>query len=64
MWFLFVGHTVLGFSEKEVGRMTLRKFMRLYDHYKNNFDLEMTLTKKGVTYAKLNEMQIQDEEWL
>lgn len=44
--------------------MTLRKFMKLYDHYKNNFDLEMGLKKKGITYAKLAEMQIEDEEWL
>jgi hypothetical protein len=59
-----VGHTVLGFSEKEVGRMTLRKFMKLYDHYKNHFDRELILNKRGITYAKLNEMQMQDEEWL
>jgi hypothetical protein len=59
-----VGHTLLGYSEKEVGRMTLRKFMRLYDHYKANFDLEMRLKRKGITYAKLNELQIEDEEWL
>ena len=44
--------------------MTLRKFMKLYEQYKNNFDLEMQLRAKGVTYAKLAELQIQDEEWL
>lgn len=38
--------------------------MKLYDHYKNNFDLEMILRARGVTYAKLAEIQIQDEEWL
>lgn len=38
--------------------------MKLYEQYKNNFDLEMQLRAKGVTYAKLAEMQIQDEEWL
>ena len=43
--------------------MTLRKFNKLYDHYKNTFDLELTMTKKGVTYAKLAELQIQEEEW-
>lgn len=44
--------------------MTLRKFMKLYEHYKNKFDLEMILQKKGVTYAKLNDLQIEEEEWL
>jgi hypothetical protein len=59
-----VGHTLLGFSEKEVGRMTLRKFTRLYDHYKINFDREMVLKRNGCTYAKLAELQMQEEEWL
>ena len=44
--------------------MTLRKFNKLYEHYKHNFDLEMCLTRNGVTYAKLAEKQMQDEEWL
>jgi hypothetical protein len=44
--------------------MTLRKFMRLYNHYKNNFDLEMSLKRNGITYAKLADLEIQEEEWL
>ena len=44
--------------------MTLRKFMKLYEQYKNNFDLEMQLRTKGCTYAELAELQIQEEEWL
>lgn len=44
--------------------MTLRKFMRLYDHYKKNFDLEMNLKRGGITYSRLNDLQIEDEEWL
>lgn len=59
-----MGHTLLHYSEKEVGRMTLRKFMKLYGHYKNTFDLEMNMRAKGITYAKLAELQIEDEEWL
>jgi hypothetical protein len=61
---LFTGHTLLGFSEKEVGRMTMRKFMKLYSHYKNRFDLELMLRAKGVPYAKYEEMLMQEEEWL
>ena len=59
-----MGHTLLRYSEKEVGRMTLRKFMKLYEQYKKHFDLEMQLRAKGVTYAKLAELQMQEEEWL
>ena len=44
--------------------MTLRKFFKLYDHYKYNFDLELMMKKKGLTYAKLGEMAIEEEEWL
>lgn len=38
--------------------------MKLYSHYKNNFDLEFGLKRKGVTYAKLADLQMQEEEWL
>ena len=44
--------------------MTLRKFNKLYEHYKHNFDLELRLTRHNITYAKLAEMQMQAEEWL
>lgn len=54
----------MGFSEKEVGRMTLRKFNQLYGHYKNNFDMQMMMTRAGVTYSKLAEKEIENEEWL
>ena len=38
--------------------------MKLYSHYKNNFDLEMRIRAKGITYAKLADLQMQEEEWL
>lgn len=44
--------------------MTLRRFMQLYNHYKRTFDLELVLNKKGITYDKLAEIQMQEEEWL
>ena len=37
--------------------------MKLYEMYKNTFDLELQLTAKGITYAKLAELQMQSEEW-
>ena len=45
--------TKLGFTEKEVGRMTLGKFMRLYQHYKDTFDIELVLKSRGITYSQL-----------
>jgi hypothetical protein len=38
-------------------------FNKLYAHYKDNFDLEMRLTRANVTYSELYEKQMQDEEW-
>ena len=38
-------------------------FYKLYTHYKNNFDIEMKLTKAGVTYKEAWEKSQQEEEW-
>ena len=43
--------------------MTVRKFLKLYNHYKNNCDLEFKMHAKGLTYAKLEEVAMQEEEW-
>lgn len=50
-WLLFIGHCLLKFSEKEVGRMTLSKLLKLYKHYKNNYDFELT----HISYSELQE---------
>lgn len=47
----------MGFSEREVGHMPPEKFTRLYRAYKNNFDLEMMMKLKGITYAELSKEQ-------
>lgn len=39
----------MGFSEEEIGRMTLNKFMKLYSHYKDYYDF----TLKKVSYADI-----------
>ena len=44
--------------------MTLRKFNKLYNHYKDNFDFELYLKTKGITYAQNSKMAMQEEEWL
>lgn len=43
--------------------MTLTMFNKLYGHYKNNFDMEMRLTKANLTYHEAHEQSMKDEEW-
>ena len=50
----------MGFSEKEVFRMTLKKFMKLYKHYQSYYDFD----KSTMTYVELEKKQAKDDEWL
>ncbi len=51
----------MGFSEKQVGHMTLRKFDLLYKAYKNVFDLENTLKYNRVVYSDLEKEETLDD---
>ncbi len=62
-WFRFIGRTKLRYTNKEVGRMTLREFKAEYQIYKNDFDLEMLLKATRTTYQKAHEKAMQAEEW-
>lgn len=62
-WFYFIGRTKLGLSFKETGRLTLTIFNKLYQHYKDNWDLEMLMTVSRKTYKDVREKQQQSEEW-
>lgn len=42
---------LLHFSKKEVGRLTISEFLKMYQHYKNYYDF--TLTKK--MYSEIEE---------
>jgi len=57
---LWIGHCLLHFSEKEVGRMTLSKFIKIYNHYKNNYDFNLS----KLSYAKIEEEKNRAGEWL
>jgi hypothetical protein len=41
----------------------LRKFNKLYQCYKNDFDIELNLKTNNLTYQRFEEKQIEDEEW-
>lgn len=50
-------------SDKEVGRLTLRRFRALYQAYKDTFDIETHLRASGSTYAELEAQSMSEEEW-
>ena len=50
----------IGYSEKEIGRMTYAKFIQLYEAYKRVFDLEMMMTIKGITYTKIDDKDLDE----
>lgn len=54
----------LGFTFKESGRLTLRQFSTYYQHYKDNFDLELRLKNSNTTYAELRAKLLESEEWI
>ena len=41
----------------------MREFNREYQLYKDDFDLELTLTLSRTTYAKAKREQAKSEEW-
>lgn len=63
-WYYYIGRAKLGLSsDREVGRLTLRRFRGLYQAYKDTFDYENILKASGSTYAKAEADAMQDEEW-
>jgi hypothetical protein len=51
----------MGFTEKQVGHMTFYKFDKLYQAYKNIFDLENKLKYNRTTYAELEKEETLDD---
>jgi hypothetical protein len=47
----------------ETGRLTLTTFNKLYQHYKNDFDLEMRLKNANMTYEEAYNKANEQEEW-
>jgi hypothetical protein len=51
----------MGFTERQVGHMTFCKFDKLYQAYKNIFDLENKLKYNRTTYAELEKEETLDD---
>lgn len=43
--------------------MTLTLFNKMYGHYQDVFDLELSLRLKGITYAEAKANQEREKEW-
>ena len=56
---LYVGRTLLGYKDKEVGRLTYHKWKQQYDHYKEDYDFKLL----RVSYDKAHDVAQQEEEW-
>ena len=63
-WFYFIGVAKLNLSIKEVGRLTISMFSKLYAHYKNTWSYEMRLFHKNITYSEAIAMEEKEQEWL
>lgn len=62
-WFYFIGCAKLGLSIKEVGRLTVSMFSRLYEHYKNTWSYEMRMSNKNMTYHEAFLQAQKEQEW-
>lgn len=63
-WYYFIGRKKLGLNYKEVGRLTLTLFNKLYQHYKNDFDIEIRLKNANITYEEVYNKSQKNDEWL
>lgn len=54
----------MGLNYKEIGRLTVKKFYRLYDMYKKQFDLELSLFLNRKLYRQIDEESIDSEDWI
>ena len=60
-WFYFIGRTKLNLTFTETGRMTLRLFNKLYEHYKSDWSREMAMAATHQTYDMIKN-QIRENE--
>jgi hypothetical protein len=51
----------LGYTEKQVGRMTFGKWSRLYQAYKDFYDMEMSMKNQGVRYCDIDKEEDLDD---
>lgn len=52
-WFIFVGLKNFNLKPKETMRLTFKMFNKLHQHYRNQFDMELSLYITHTTYAQM-----------
>lgn len=60
-YYYFVGAAKLNLTIKQIGRLTVNMFNRLYQHYKVSFDLELYLFHARKTYGE-REAEVRENE--
>ena len=63
-WIYYIARAKLMLDKKEIGRLTIRQFLELYQAYKDTFDIELILMLAHKTYADIKKQQDAEEEWL
>ncbi len=65
MWLSFVGVTMLGYNEKEVGHWTFNKWKKLYDYFKkfHNFKVQEKLFEIENDSTEEVEENYESYEW-
>ena len=63
-WIYYIARAKLMLDKKEIGRLTIRQFLELYQAYKDTFDTELILMLARKTYADIKKQQDAEEEWL
>ena len=63
-WIYYIARAKLMLDKKEIGRLTIRQFLDLYQAYKDTFDTELILMLARKTYADVKKQQDAEEEWL
>jgi hypothetical protein len=51
----------MGFTERQIGHMTMKKYSKLLKAYKDIFDIEMTLTTNKIKYSEIGASTSIDE---
>lgn len=64
MWLSFVGVTMLGYNEKEVGHWTFNKWNKLYEYFKKFHNFKVQEKLFDVQSDSTNEEEIYESyEW-
>ena len=65
MWLSFVGVTMLGYNEKEVGHWTFNKWKKLYEYFKkfHNFKVQEKLFEIENDSTEEVEENYESYEW-